>query len=388
MQYRHLSLLALASSVLAQDNPNNTQSLNATLSGNDQLSNLTSFLSLDPRLLETLSQANNITILAPSNDAFTEFASTDAGRDVASNPGLLAALLQYHVLNGTFQSSQVSNTSTFIPTLLTNETYANVTGGQVVEAIQVGNETVFYSGLLQNATVTTADQNFTGGVVHIVDRVLALPASVLDTANAVNLTSLRGAVNATDQVDAVNQRDITIFAPNNEAFNSIGSALANLSTEDLRSIIDYHVVDEIRYSDSLENGTTLETAADEDLTITIVNETVFVNAAEVVVPNILIANGVLHIIDNVLNPDNTAAPSESATAGAPGFTGSAVSEQPFTSGQPTPTTQINPTSEGAGPAQTAAESSSSSGVAMPMMTGGVEYAALLGAGAAVFFGAA
>ena len=163
MQFIHLSLLALASSVFAQDNSNDTQSLNATLSGNDQLSNLTSFLSIDPRLLETLSQANNITILAPSNDAFTEFASTDTGRDVASNPGLLAALLQYHVLNGTFQSSQVSNTSTFIPTLLTNETYANVTGGQVVEAIQVGNETVFYSGLLQNTTVTTA----VGSLLHL-----------------------------------------------------------------------------------------------------------------------------------------------------------------------------------------------------------------------------
>ncbi|KAJ4350160.1 uncharacterized protein N0V89_008781 [Didymosphaeria variabile] len=438
MQFRDLAILALASLVATQDSDTDTQSLNATLSGNDQLSNLTSFLSLNPAIVSTLSQASNITILAPSNDAFSEFAETDVGRDIASNPGLLAALLQYHVLNGTFQASQITNQSTFVPTFLNNDTYANVTGGQVVEAVKVGNETVFYSGLLQNATVTTAyamsgykagvhagrlsktpgltplslksldiskwlehllHQPTSLGYEHyadsvppplVIDRVLVFPPNVLDTANALNLTSLRGAVNATDSIEAANARNITIFAPNNEAFNNIGSALANLSNDDLQNILEYHIVEDVYYSTSLENGTTLQTEDDDrELTITTnENGTVFVNAAEVVVPNVLIANGVLHIIDNVLNPDNTAVPSESATAGAPGFTGSAVSEQPFTSGQPTPTTQVNPTSEGAGPAQSTAAGSGSetSGAAMPLMTSGVQYAALFGAGAAAYLG--
>ncbi|KAF9739969.1 hypothetical protein PMIN06_003485 [Paraphaeosphaeria minitans] len=384
MQFRHLPILALASLVSTQDSGNDTQSLNATVAGNDQLSNLTTFLSQYPALLSALSQARDITILAPSNDAFTEFADTDAGRTISNSSDLLSALLQYHVLNGTYQASQVTNQSAFIHTLLTNETYTNVTDGQVVEAVQVGNDTVFYSGLLQNSTVTTADQNFTGGTIHIIDRVLTLPPSVLEAALALNLTSLYGAVNLTDSVEAASTRNITVFAPNNEAFNSIGSALANLSSDDLQSILEYHIVENVYYSADLANGTTLQTEDDDrDLTITTnENGTVFVNAAEVVVPNILIANGVLHIIDNVLNPSNTAAPSTSATAGAPGFTGSPASEQPFTSGQPTPTTQVNPTSEGAGPAQSTAAGSESSGLAAPRCTGGVEYAALVGAGAA------
>ena len=157
MQFKHLPIFALASLVYAQDdNSNGTQSLNATLSGNEQLSNLTSFLSLSPAVLESLANANNITILAPSNEAFAEFSNTDLGRRVANDSGLLAALLQYHVLNGTYQASQITNTSTFVPTLLNNETYSNITGGQVVQAVVIGNETVFYSGLLQNSTVTTA----------------------------------------------------------------------------------------------------------------------------------------------------------------------------------------------------------------------------------------
>jgi hypothetical protein len=174
----------------------------------------------------------------------------------------------------------------------------------------------------------------------------------------------------------------------------------------------------VYYSTSLENGTMLQTEDDDNELMITTNEngTVFVNAAEVIVPNVLIANGVLHIIDkyvspypplllllpipspsslsifinilttrSVLNPKNTVAPSESATAGAPGFTGSAASEQPFTSGQPTPTTTVNPTSEGAGPAQSTAAGSETSGAAVPRATG-VEYVALFGAGAAALWG--
>lgn len=130
--------------------------MNATLTDNDQLSNLTTFLGLAPELLQALSNATNITILAPSNEAFASFANSSLAADVASDPGLLAAVLQYHVLNGTYTASQITNQSAFIPTMLQNTTYSNVTDGQVVEAILIGNETVFYSGLLQNATVTQA----------------------------------------------------------------------------------------------------------------------------------------------------------------------------------------------------------------------------------------
>ena len=148
-------------------------------------------------------------------------------------------------------------------------------------------------------TQNLQDRNFTGGVVHIIDRVLTFPPNVLDTALALNLTSFRGAVNATEQIEKANDRNVTIFAPNNEAFNRIGSALANLSTDDLRGIVEYHIVNSVHYSPSLTNGTTLRSEDDgKELRITHhENGTIFVNAAEVVVPNVLIANGVLHIID-------------------------------------------------------------------------------------------
>jgi len=61
---------------------------------------------------------------------------------------------------------------------LTNELFTNVTGGQVVEAVKTGDEVTFFTGLLSNSTVSTADVNFTGGVIHVIDRFLVLPTNV------------------------------------------------------------------------------------------------------------------------------------------------------------------------------------------------------------------
>ncbi|KAF2473461.1 FAS1 domain-containing protein [Lindgomyces ingoldianus] len=387
MQLTLLPLLFLANYAFTQST---NQTLNATLSGNSQLSNLTTFLNASPGLIQALGQTQNITILAPNNDAFSALLSSSAGGALASDSGLVSALLQYHVLNGTYPASMITNMSMFIPTLLMNESYSSVTGGQRVEAVMIGNETVFYSGLLQNSTVTQANINFTGGIIHVVDSVLTLPISVSETASTANLTSIRGALNATNLTSIINETpDLTIFAPTNGAFQSIGSALANLSVSDLADILTYHVVNgTVAYSASLMNGTSIQTVQGGNITITIdANGTVFVNSAKVITPNVLVANGVVHVIDNVLNPNATSArPTLSATSGAPGFTGaSSVSDVPFTSGQPTPTTTVNPTSKGPGPASTGV-GSSSTGAAIPMMTGAVRMGALFGAGAAVLVG--
>jgi hypothetical protein len=70
-------------------------------------------------------------------------------------PDAVAALLTYHVLNGTYPASAFTNMSMFIPTMLMNTSYANVTGGQVVEVMAMNNTVVFTSGLLSTSMVTT-----------------------------------------------------------------------------------------------------------------------------------------------------------------------------------------------------------------------------------------
>lgn len=375
-----LSLLALASLATAQGTPD----LAAALSSTPQLSTLATVLNGSQSVLQALVGARNITILAPSNEAFAALGNQTL-TSLASQPERLAAILQYHVLNGTFPSSAITNQSAFVPTLLTNQMFTNVTGGQVVEAVKTNNMVKIFSGLLANSTVTTADVNVTNGVVHIIDRVLTVPEKASDTLLAAGLTSLRGAVVNASLVQTVdNTPNLTIFAPNNAAFQKIGSALPSLTAQQVTDILSYHVVaqgDKIGYSSNLMNGAELTTVQGQKLKISIGSGGVFVNNARVVTPNVLIANGVVHVIDEVLNPTNQTAANPTGTAGAPAYSGaSSVSNAPFTSGQPSPSTTLNAPATQSGAAGSGAPTASAAGAA-PMKTGAVGVGALFGAAA-------
>ncbi|KAI4191592.1 MAG: hypothetical protein LQ348_003489 [Seirophora lacunosa] len=395
--YSHLlTVAALAALATAQNDTmssNSTQggsmSLTQLLGATESLSTLTAAVMGVPGLAEMLGSAENITILAPSNEAFEAFMETDAAAALANNDTeAIQALLSYHIINGTYPASAVTETPVFLPTMLNDSMYANVTGGQVVEAVMQEDSVVFYSGLLSNATVTTADQNFTGGVVHIIDSVLTIPQNVSSTAVAAGLSGVAGALTRANLVDAVDSlNDVTIFAPNNSAFQAIGSALPNMTTSMLASILQYHVVNgTVAYSSSLEDGQTVPAMMGGDLRITIVDGDVFVNSARVVMPDVLVANGVVHVIDNVLNPNNTMAmPEPTASMQMPAFSGVTSTDSiDITSGIPTPTSPIGagPTpAEDAGSEDGGAMTTSAEGAASPMKTGAVGAAALFaGAG--------
>jgi uncharacterized surface protein with fasciclin (FAS1) repeats len=123
---------------------------------------------------------------------------------------------------------------------------------------------------------------------------------VSQTVLAANLTAVYGALNATNFTNTIDSApDLTIFAPTNEAFQSIGSVLANASEQDLARVLAYHVVNgTLGYSSDLSNGSTLQTLAGQSLKVHIDEDgSVYVNSAKVIVPNVLVANGVVHVID-------------------------------------------------------------------------------------------
>ncbi|KAM0282151.1 hypothetical protein ACHAQH_003191 [Verticillium albo-atrum] len=396
MLYKHALPLALASGVLAQSNtPNLTEAL---ASQNDTLSSLATLIgTLPDEVVQSLSEAQNVTILAPNNDALEAFLNNSmAAAAVAADSGLILAVLQYHILNGTYYASNITGADgpLFVPTMLTNETYANVTGGQRVEVIPPegdNSDVVFYSGLKENSTVQQADLNFTGGTIHIIDRVLTMPFNVSDTLRAANLTAALGAVTRADLGDALGEAsDLTIFAPDNMAFAAIANLVDGdngLNQSALTDILEYHVVaGQVLYSDLIEN-TTLETLGGGEITVSVVNGSVFVNSAEVVVQDVLISNGVVHVINNVLNPANTTAtPDPSASTPAPAFTGASTASggaNPFTSGVEGPSSTA-PVATGANPGAEGGGETSTSTEAAPMRTAAVGVAALFGAGVVAF----
>ncbi|KAI0146409.1 FAS1 domain-containing protein [Xylariaceae sp. FL1272] len=378
MQAKTLLLLATVTITNAQ-----STSLTDALGSQDSLSSLASLLA-NSSLSQSLDSLSNVTILAPNNDALSAVLNSADTSVSLSAPGYIDALLSYHILNGTYYTSNITNSSTFLPTHLANTTYTNITGGQVVEAARVNDNVTFFSALKLNSTVVTPDLNFTGGTVHIINSLLFIPGNITDTLIGSNLTAAAGALEAVNSLPSSlgNTQDITIFAPNNDAFNAIGTVASNLTTDQLSSILGYHVLNgTVAYSSDLSNSTVI--AADgTNLTISVIDGTVFVNDARVTVPNILLENGVCHVIDQVLNPNNTDAnPDPSQSSATPAFSGaSSTTEIPFTSGVETATTTF--------PAATSAtgggtgETSSSEGLGVPIQTGAVGAAALFG-GAAI-----
>lgn len=123
--------------------------------------------------------------------------------------------------------------------------------------------------------------------------------NVSTTATAAGLTALAGALTTLNLVEAVDTLpDVTIFAPNNAAFEAIAGAIGNLTTDQLTSILTYHVINgTVGYSSELTDGQQIPTLGGGQITINIEDGNVLVNNARVVTPNVLVRNGVVHVID-------------------------------------------------------------------------------------------
>ena len=100
---------------------------------------------------------------------------------------------------------------------------------------------------------------------------------------------------------------LTILAPTNEAFKAIGGAVNGLSVVELTQILEYHVLSGAMFSTDFNDGEKVKTLQGGDVTITVDGDEVFLDAARIVNANIFVGEGVLHIIDSVLDPRNTTA---------------------------------------------------------------------------------
>jgi len=135
-------------------------------------------------LITALSSEGPFTVLAPTNEAFTDLLARLDGFDSLEDfnneqlQDLLATILTYHVVPGTAVSS------------------SELTAGQSITTLQGENLTVsltdgvtFTDAAGEIATVTTADVETENGVVHIIDKVL-IPQAALDALSNVLLVSI------------------------------------------------------------------------------------------------------------------------------------------------------------------------------------------------------
>ncbi|THU75415.1 FAS1 domain-containing protein, partial [Dendrothele bispora CBS 962.96] len=113
---------------------------------------------------------------------------------------------------------------------------------------------------------------------------------------------------------------ITVFAPDNTAFQAISSSLGSLSSNvtALTTVIGNHIINGTTvYSPSIFNGTVITSSQGENLTFTTNSSGAFVSSgqstAQIVQTDILTENGVVHVINGVLlNTDSDQGAASSA----------------------------------------------------------------------------
>ena len=119
-------------------------------------------------------------------------------------------------------------------------------------------------------------------------------------------TTLVAAVKAAEYVDVLsNAGPFTVFAPTNDAFNKLpAGTVENLvkpeNKDVLRDILEYHVAVAVYKTDMLRDGQVINMANLGNVKVSIKNGEIFLNETAKIVGTVPAANGIIHVIDNVL----------------------------------------------------------------------------------------
>ena len=99
----------------------------------------------------------------------------------------------------------------------------------------------------------------------------------------------------------------TVFAPSDEAFNklpagTVDSLLKPENKDKLKAILLYHVVSGEVDSSQVVKLSSAKTLEGKDVTVAVNDGSVTINNAKVITPDVHASNGVIHVIDTVLIP--------------------------------------------------------------------------------------
>lgn len=241
-------------------------------------------------LAETLAGEGSFTVFAPTDEAFAKLPAGTVDALLKDIPQLSQILL-YHVVEGDVTAADVVELER-----------AKSLQGKAIR-IKVEGDQV----MVNDAQVILTDIFASNGVIHVIDSVILPPKDIVETAIADGrFTTLVAAVEAAGLVETLQgEGPFTVFAPTDEAFKRLpaGTVEGLLNQpEQLKDILLYHVVSGEVMAAEVVDLTSAETAQGEAVTIKVEDGKVFINEAQVIITDILTANGVIHVIDSVLLP--------------------------------------------------------------------------------------
>ena len=260
-------------------------------------------------LAATLSGTTEYTVFAPTNAAFTALLQSLGKAKITDvDKATVRAILLNHVVAGEVKSSAITtgyvkSASPFGTTTSTLSLYIVKSAAGVT--------------INKDVNVTTADVDASNGVVHVVDKVIALPTIVNHALNNPNFSTLVAALTRADLgVDYVTLLSgagpFTVFAPTNDAFTALLTELgaANLAAIDavtLNKVLQYHVVSGANVlAATLTEGQQPTTFQGGKFTIGLSGGAKITDlnnrVSKIIITDVQGTNGVVHAIDKVLLP--------------------------------------------------------------------------------------
>ncbi|MFW6295466.1 MAG: fasciclin domain-containing protein [Halanaerobium sp.] len=132
---------------------------------------------------------------------------------------------------------------------------------------------------------------------------------IIDTAvEADDFNTLETALTEADLISTLKgEGPFTVFAPTDAAFEDLPEGTLDSlldDKEELSNVLLYHVVSgKVMAEDVLEmDGEMVETVFGEEIEISVEDDMVYINDAQVTTTDIEASNGVIHVIDAVLIP--------------------------------------------------------------------------------------
>jgi transforming growth factor-beta-induced protein len=109
-------------------------------------------------------------------------------------------------------------------------------------------------------------------------------------------------------VDTLNgNRQFTVFAPTDAAFEQLFAVLGvssvnQIPVDTLRAVLLYHVAPGQRFSGDVVSSDRIRTVSKAFLRPSVHDGSAWINDARIVLPDVDVSNGVIHVIDKVLLP--------------------------------------------------------------------------------------
>ncbi len=250
-------------------------------------------------LVDDLKGKGPFTVFAPTDEAFAKLpAGTVENLLKPENKRALIGVLTYHVVAGEVKADKVVKLSG-----------AKTLNGQRVDIKAAGGGVT-----VDGANVVKTDIACSNGVIHVIDAVI-LPASDTIPATARKagtFGTLLAAAKAAGLADVLSgEGPFTVFAPTDEAFaklpaGTVENLLKPENKSRLADILKYHVVSGRVYSDDALAIGKAKTLQGSEIHIRVSGGKAQVNAAGLAATDIDAANGVIHVIDQVILPPEPA----------------------------------------------------------------------------------